>query len=172
MRDRSPPPPPSSLSIREIDLSFLKGHRVMPYERQSFLRDVRQMPSSLATCFSGRWKNPLSSSSLKSRLFLAAIPPELQGTRGLRLPPHAAFHAAQRLHAGRSSGLLSDQQQERPPPPACDQQPSHTPPFLPTVAPRKDNRPRLAPLRRQPLLRAALALALRDGGPSQVDLGR
>ena len=45
------------MSIREMDLSFRKGQRVMPYERHSFLRLVRQMPSSLATAFSGRWKN-------------------------------------------------------------------------------------------------------------------
>ena len=40
----------------------------MPYERHSFFSDVRQMPSSFATAFSGRWKYLESSSSLTSLL--------------------------------------------------------------------------------------------------------
>jgi hypothetical protein len=54
--------------VRSRLLSFRKGHRVMPYERQSFLSEVRQMPSSLATAFSGRWKYFESSSSFTSLL--------------------------------------------------------------------------------------------------------
>ena len=40
----------------------------MPYERHSFFNDVKQIPSSLATAFSGRWKYFESSSSLTSLL--------------------------------------------------------------------------------------------------------
>ena len=37
--------------------TFLQGHLVIPCERQIFLRDVRQIPSSFATAFNGRSKN-------------------------------------------------------------------------------------------------------------------
>ena len=47
----TPVPLASSLaSVRCIDLSLRKGHRVMPYERQIFLSEVRHIPYKNTIC--------------------------------------------------------------------------------------------------------------------------
>jgi hypothetical protein len=69
-----------------------KGQRVIPYDLHIFFREVRQMPNSLATAFSGmvKYLERLSSESI----FCVADPIFLCSTTGIHPRPYFPYFAA------------------------------------------------------------------------------